>query len=149
MTNRIGAWAAALAFTLACSTAAAADLVIEVKGVASDKGNIVVALYDADGWAKTTFRNADDIATMQFRGATAPAVKGVVSLTMKNVPPGDYAVNLYHDENANGKIDTVLGIASEPYAFSNDARGFLGPPTFGQAKFNVSGEKTAIVINLN
>jgi uncharacterized protein (DUF2141 family) len=53
------------------------------------------------------------------------------------------------DENANGKMDSnVIGIPIEPYAFSNDASGNFGPPTFEQAKFVVTKDAKKITINI-
>ena len=53
------------------------------------------------------------------------------------------------DENNNGKLDkNLVGIPLEPYGFSNNARGFLGPPSFGDARFQVSGPNTRIEVRL-
>jgi uncharacterized protein (DUF2141 family) len=53
-------------------------------------------------------------------------MKSAVVLT--NLDPGQYAIILFHDENGNGKLDrNALGVPTEPYGFSNNVRGFLGP----------------------
>ena len=49
------------------------------------------------------------------------------------------AIKAYVDENANDKLDIgVLGPV-EPFAFGNDARGFLGPPAFNDAAIEING----------
>jgi len=55
------------------------------------------------------------------------------------VPPGQYAVRLFHDVNGNGQFDTnPFGIPTEPFAFSNNARGRFGPATWEEAVFTVT-----------
>lgn len=52
-------------------------------------------------------------------------------LLLKGLSKGKYAVQLFHDENKNGKMDfNFLGIPKEGYGFSNDARGFMSEPAF-------------------
>ena len=64
----------------------------------------------------------------------------------KNLKKGDYAVSLFHDENDNKIMDTkIFGIPKEPYGFSNDATGFMGPPKFKDAKFNLDTDKTITI----
>jgi uncharacterized protein (DUF2141 family) len=54
------------------------------------------------------------------------------------VPAGTYAVACFHDENANGKCDTgFLGIPTEGTVVSNEAKGFMGPPSFKDARFSL------------
>ncbi|NNK86271.1 MAG: DUF2141 domain-containing protein [Desulfobacterales bacterium] len=49
---------------------------------------------------------------------------------------GTYTVVIFHDQNANGKIDkNILGIPKESYGHSNNVRGTLGPPSFDKAIF--------------
>jgi uncharacterized protein (DUF2141 family) len=56
------------------------------------------------------------------------------------IPAGTYAVACFHDENKNGRLDTGLfGIPTEGTVVSNHAKGFMGPPSFGNARFWFSG----------
>ena len=62
----------------------------------------------------------------------------VVRLLAKDLPEGTYAIKAFHDVNDNGVLDTNwMGIPKEPYGFSNDAMGTMGPPKFDQASFVV------------
>ena len=57
------------------------------------------------------------------------------------LPPGTYALRVMHDENDNGELDAnFVGIPSEPWAFSNNATGNFGPPTWEDVKFELKGE---------
>ena len=47
--------------------------------------------------------------------------------------PSKIAVAAYHDENNDGQLNrNRLGIPSERYGFSRNARGMTGPPSFQQ-----------------
>jgi uncharacterized protein (DUF2141 family) len=44
------------------------------------------------------------------------------------------AIAVYHDENNDGQLNrNRLGIPTERYGFSRNARGLTGPPGFEQA----------------
>jgi uncharacterized protein (DUF2141 family) len=61
------------------------------------------------------------------------------------VPAGTYAVACFHDENNNGTLDTgLLGIPTEGVVVSNHAKGFMGPPSFKDAKFSFPGTATEL-----
>jgi len=75
----------------------------------------------------------------------APARSGTTVVTFSNVPPGRFAVQAFHDENRNRKVDrTFLGVPREGIAFSNDARIVLGPPKFSDAAFDQGAGSQAI-----
>ena len=59
-------------------------------------------------------------------------------MVFADLPSGDYAIAVIHDENGNNKLDTLLGIPREGFGFSrNPAVGF-GPPRFSAARFAVT-----------
>jgi uncharacterized protein (DUF2141 family) len=134
----------------------AGDLKIAVEGIRSTRGTILLSLYDN----LETFMRAIELSdTDGFLNdpnrfaAVAPranaARKSAVVLT--NLDPGQYAVILFHDENGNGKLDqNVLGVPNEPYGFSNNVQGFLGPSAFREALMQITAsDKVArIVLNL-
>jgi uncharacterized protein (DUF2141 family) len=50
----------------------------------------------------------------------------------------------------NSKLDTNwLGIPTEGYGFSNDAKAMLGAPSFSAASFPHDGKDLALTISLN
>ncbi len=64
--------------------------------------------------------------------------EGRISVIFDEVPAGKYAVSYIHDENNNNELDTgMMGIPKEGYGFSNDARGFMGPPSFEDQMFEL------------
>jgi uncharacterized protein (DUF2141 family) len=121
----------------AAGSASAASIEVRVQGVTA-KGKVLVAVCD-----KTTF-----LKDCAYSGS-APAKAGETVVTVDGVPTGSWAVLSYQDENDNGKLDrNVLGIPKEPYAFSRDARGRFGPPSFEDAAFELRDEKTVTTIKL-
>ncbi|GGF11904.1 DUF2141 domain-containing protein [Flavobacterium limi] len=113
-------------------------LTVAVSGLKNNTGVVKVGLYNSDGtFLKTTYKSlSSDIKNN----------KAVVTFT--DLPAGEYAISTYHDENNNGKMDkNMMGIPSEDYAASNNAKGFMGPPSYKDAKF-VIGKDSKIEIVL-
>ena len=65
------------------------------------------------------------------------AAAATVLLDFGPIPPGRYAISLFHDENGNGRLDKRLMMPREGYGFSRNAPVFMGPPRFASAAFDV------------
>jgi len=135
-----------LSLALSLRVAAAAEpspgvsLTVEVHGVASAEGLLQIGLYQEAGFP--------DVGS-ELLGITLPAQAGTMSAQFTGVPPGTYAIAVIHDLNSSSTLDTNLfGVPQEDYAFSEDARGLLGPPDFTEAAVELKKD-TAIVIRLN
>lgn len=114
------------------------NLTIEISGMKTDTGKVFIAIYDKK---ETFLKNG--------KGANATVKDKKAIAYFKNLKKGNYAVSLFHDENDNKIMDTkIFGIPKEPYGFSNDATGFMGPPKFKDAKFTLDSNKT-IIINVD
>jgi uncharacterized protein (DUF2141 family) len=56
---------------------------------------------------------------------------------------GVYAVSMFHDENMNQKLDkNLVGLPKEGYGASNNLRKKMGPPTFEETRFQLSGAQS-------
>lgn len=45
------------------------------------------------------------------------------------IPNGNYAISAFHDANSDNKLNTnAVGLPTEIYGFSNNVRGWFGPP---------------------
>lgn len=65
------------------------------------------------------------------------------------IPKGIYAVACIHDENGNGKLDTnFLGIPTEGFVVSNEAKGFMSAPSFKAARFSFSGQPSQLTLRM-
>ncbi|MDJ0367634.1 DUF2141 domain-containing protein [Hymenobacter sp. H14-R3] len=81
-----------------------------------------------------------------FRVEVKPAGKTELSVPVE-LAPGEWAVALTQDTNNNDKLDkNLLGIPTEPYAFSNNVRPHLSPPSFEECKFTVAGPGKVVSI---
>lgn len=81
--------------------------------------------------------------------AAVPAQKGTVTVTLTGVPPGIYAIQAFHDANANGTLDQgIFGIPKEGIGFSNDAMAKLERPKWATAAFDHGGAAQAIPVTL-
>ena len=129
--------AAALGAVAALGAAQAAELHVAVENIRSDRGRIMVALHAPVPGAD--FPDGTTIAA-QWRKAQA----GTLEFVFGGLPAGRFAVAVFHDENGNEELDTnLLGIPREGYAFSRNARGFAGPPSFDAAAVEVAGERVS------
>lgn len=67
---------------------------------------------------------------------TIPVAKAQ-SIDVNGFTPGTYALSLFHDENQNGQLDTMLGIPREGFGFSGNPVVRFGPPTFKRVKVDL------------
>lgn len=117
------------------------ELRLAIVGLTSNDGVVSVGLYDTE----------EDYSAISnsFRKAKLPIVDRRCQWVVQDLPYGDYAVMLYHDENGNHELDTnVLRLPSEPYGFSNNARPRLSLPPYEKTKFMVQAKTTALEIQM-
>jgi uncharacterized protein (DUF2141 family) len=114
-------------------------------------GDIVVQLQKRTSQAKAyaALSPADE---KQWRNKPLQTAIGTGdTLRFSDVPPGRYAVQLFVDNNGNGKLDTSdkLGIPREPVGFSNNPSLFEGQPSPGKAGFDHGQQDTLVPIKLH
>ena len=101
-------------------------------------GKIMVALYDS--------------AEAYSGGAPVKAVQvdvaaGQTEAVFADLPAGDYAMKAFHDVDGNGRMNTnPFGMPTEPFAFSNNARGNMGPASWDRAEFAASGAVAQTIV---
>lgn len=82
-------------------------------------------------------------------GAAAPARKGETIVIVPGLPPGEYAVQAYHDGNDNHQLDrNIIGVPTEEVGFSKDPTIRFRAPSFKSAAFNYSGGDQTIELRL-
>jgi uncharacterized protein (DUF2141 family) len=118
--------------------APAADLIIKIENVVPG-GVVRLGVYDEA-------RYPDD-NSVAVASADIAAVPSETIVTLHGLSPGVYAIQVYQDVNANGKMDTSwVGLPLEPFGFSRDATPFLSKPSFAEVKFTLAaGENTQII----
>lgn len=129
---------AAFAAALLQGAAATAHgpLTVRVTGVSDDRGQVRV-----DVCGPSTFLRGG----CEFSVA-APAVKGETLVLLPDVPPGRWAIQAYHDRNADREVDRgPLGIPREAVGFSRAPPIGLRGPSFTRAAFEHDGPETVSV----
>lgn len=118
-----------------------AALTIEILGLESDMGSVVVALFDS--------AESFDQRTPAVASAVVAPQDGRASWSVADLPAGTYAIAVFHDLNDNAELDrTTLGPPAEPYGFSNDSRGTFGPPKFARAAIELPPGRHTIQIRV-
>jgi uncharacterized protein (DUF2141 family) len=103
------------------------QLMIIIRNLKTDNGVIMLELV-----------NENNETIRQTMGQIE---NGIATIEFNELDKGSYAIRYYHDENKNGKMDTnKYGIPKEKYGFSNNARGFMGPPKMKKMLFAVEGD---------
>ena len=107
------------------------SLTINVSGLKNNTGLLTVEIYNSkEKFLKTAYKKGS--STIKTNSA---------SVTFSDVPKGEYTVMVYHDINNNGKLDkSFIGMPKEPVACSNNAKGFMGPPKYEDAKFTIASD---------
>ncbi|MBU2018204.1 MAG: DUF2141 domain-containing protein [Bacteroidetes bacterium] len=99
---------------------------LKVQGIESIKGNIRIGIYDSS----STFPKEGK----QMKGIVAKVESKYQSISF-DLPSGKkYAFAVFHDINGNDKMDkNLMGIPTENYGFSNNARATFSAPSFSDA----------------
>jgi len=131
---------AVILYASSLSAAGAADLVVTVKGVPDDRGYILSAIFNSE---KSFLKRPEAFASFRIK-----ASKGDIGYSVRNLPPGKYAVAAFHDANDDGKLDTdPSGQPTEVYGFSTEGH-TSGPARFEDAAFEVGDRTKAVSVEL-
>lgn len=113
------------------------SLTVEVENLRNSKGTVQITLYNKDGSIP------DEHYKNYFKMEKVSITNGKSQCTFSNLPKGNYAVNILHDENSNGKIDKGLILPKEGIGFSNYySIGLTNRPNFKKASFELTQNKT-------
>ena len=119
----IGLWTLVVA-----ESVRAESLTVVVENVHSAQGTIMLQILNG---AEEFDGKRPAITSIMQR-----AVTGQMTFNVHNLPSGEYAVRVMHDLNDNGELDAnFVGMPNEPWAFSNNAVGNFGPPTWKDVRF--------------
>ena len=111
------------------------DITVVITNLRNTDGEILISLYDkAEGFPKD--RNAIIRAA-----AVPPGASGQVTTVFEDLPYGDYALAVLHDEdNSRGMSFGRFHLPKEGYCFSNNVKVRFKPPKFTQTKFALDGD---------
>lgn len=134
---------AALALNIPAATAVyaadtSAKLEVAFTGIEVQKGAVMFGVYDSEeAYNKGRSMN----------GARVVADKADIAAVVEGLPAGRYAIKAFHDIDGDGQMSSnPFGMPTEPFAFSNNAKGAMGPATWADAAFDVLAGETKISI---
>lgn len=115
-------------------------LKLSISGVRAKQGPVRIALFtDA-----TAFPNSDAATNTMSVNSDSHSIEASIPRM------GRLAVAVFQDLNSDGQLNrNRYGIPLEPYAFSNNARGSRGPPSFAEAVVETDSESRSIAIALS
>ncbi len=117
---------------------------VKILDIRNSTGTVACALFESPaGFPIEFLHSATNVMVIKIRATQARC-------DFEDIPPGTYALAVIHDENMNGKLDTgLLGVPTEGYGFSNDARAWFGAPSFAAASFPYDGRTLDLTISLH
>jgi uncharacterized protein (DUF2141 family) len=131
-----------MAIVLAASLVGAAaqaqqgnSISVAVSGLRNNTGDVRCGLFNS----AATFPKKGQ----QYKGVEAPIANQQATCTFTDVPPGTYAVALFHAEQGQTEMRTgMFGMPQDGYGFSRNAKIGMGPPAFSDAAYSYAGGAT-------
>ena len=112
------------------------SLEVEINNLQSNNGPLYIRILD---------ENENPVIV-----GTSPVINYSARISFDSISPGKYAIQFFHDENENQKMDfSLIGIPKEKFGSSNDVKPLLGPPKFKKMLFNLNDNKKVIMIPVN
>lgn len=119
--------AVAAASCLAAAPALAGDVTVTLTGVQARGGQLLAALQTRDQFLQPAGTYGDVVRNPEA---------GTVTVTFRDVAPGDYSLSVLHDVDSNGQMKIEGGMPAEGWAMVNGAT-LRAAPTWDQVKFTV------------
>ena len=129
-----------LSFALSVSSQTTSTLEVDVVGLRNTRGFLEACL------TQDRARFPDCSSDPHAVSATVQASLG--RLIFSGVAPGEYAVLLFHDQNANRRLDTLLGIPREGFGFSRNPIVRFGAPRYDKVNIQLAPGFTRISVKL-
>jgi len=114
---------------------------VPVSGLRNNDGQVRCGLFNS---AAAFPKDGQEV-----QGAIATIANQQATCVFNNVAPGTYAVAVFHAEKGETKLRTgMFGQPQEGYGFSRDAKGSMGPPSFGAAAYAYPGGAVSFPVTL-
>ncbi len=111
------------------------DITVVITNLRNAEGEVLISLYDkAEGFPR-------DRGAIIRAAAIRAHASGQVTTVFEDLPHGDYAIAVLHDEDNNqGMTFGTFHLPKEGYCFSNNVKVRFKAPKFKKAKFTLDGE---------
>lgn len=112
-----------------------ATMHVSITGMRNEQGKILVTVFNSSKGFPASLSNA--YSRQQL------VIKNKKAWFDLELPPGDYALAVLHDENGNMQMDKkAFGLPKEGYGFSQNVMGTFGPPSFNKAAVHFPAQKS-------
>ena len=112
------------------------SLEMEINNLQSNNGPLYIRILD---------ENENPVIV-----GTSKVINYSARISFDSISPGKYAIQFFHDENENQKMDfSLIGIPKEKFGSSNNVKPILGPPKFEKMLFNLTENKKVIMKPVN
>jgi uncharacterized protein (DUF2141 family) len=112
------------------------SLEMEINNLESNKGPIYIRILD---------ENENPVIV-----GKSPVINYSSEISFDSISAGKYAIQFFHDENENQKMDfNLIGIPKEKFGSSNDVKPILGPPKFEKMLFEIYEDKKIVMKPVN
>jgi uncharacterized protein (DUF2141 family) len=113
-----------------------ATLTLSFTGMTEQEGSVMGVLVDSEAAYND---NAAPLRMIMIK-----ADKAEIAMQLAGLKPGRYAIKSFHDIDGDHKMGTnPYGMPTEPFAFSNNAVGNMGPAKWADAAFEIkAGDNT-------
>ena len=112
------------------------SLEMEINNLQSNNGPLYIRILD---------ENENPVIV-----GTSPVINYSARISFDSISPGKYAIQFFHDENENQKMDfSLIGIPKEKFGSSNNIKPIIGPPKFEKMLFSLTENKKVIMKPVN
>ena len=119
-----------LAAAVASANSPTASIEVELTALRNARGSVHMCLTRSPAY----FPNCDRDPHAIKKSVSAATGKA----RFNDLPTGRYALSVFHDENANSKLDKFAGIPKEGFGFSRNPVIRFGPPRFDKVSIELS-----------
>ncbi len=129
-------------FLLHAQSSAKGTLEITFTDLRSGIGQIAIGINKSDeGWPRTPHLKGD------WKKTNGNASS--MTVQVKDLEHGTYAISMLDDENNNLEMDNFLGVPKEGFGFSNDPKVGMSAPKFDECSFTIDEPVKKISIRVN
>jgi len=135
--------AAIFAVDMEAQSMSLGDIIVIITDLRNTDGEILISLYDkAEGFPR-------DREAIVRAAAVEPDASGQVTTIFEDLPHGDYAIAVLHDEDGSkGMTFGSFHLPKEGYCFSNNVKVRFKPPKFKKSKFTLDGDGVTQILRM-
>lgn len=117
-----------------------AELKIVVKKIPVEQGQLLITICGSEYCHRATTQQDDSVNAIRLAQKVSFMKKrGVMEVTVPNLPEGEYSVFLLQDKNEDGKVNFSGLLPAEPFGVSRlNSFPWTGEPDFEDSKVFIS-----------